>query len=88
MEGKPIPNFVAWEPKVYQKFDEEMNLTQVKHKGANLSDGNLKNVQKARMMNKYRTAWEKGSDNSKFGWGKFRIVDKKSKRFFEEKDTD
>ena len=86
MEGNPIPNFVPWEPKVYQKFDEDMNLIQVKHKGANMSDGNLKNVQKARMMNNYRTAWEKGSEDTDFGWGKFRIVDKKSKRFFEEKE--
>lgn len=80
-EGEMIPNFVPWEPKVYQMLDENLEVIMVKHKGANMSDGNLRKTQKARMMNKYRSAQNRASVDSTLGWGKFRIVDKKSKRF-------
>ena len=85
-EGDLIPNFVAWEPKVYQMLDENLDIIKVKHKGANMSDGNLRKTQKARMMNKYRSAKNRASVDEKLGWGKFRIVDKKSKRFHPDKN--
>ena len=80
-EGDLIPNFVPWEPKVYQMLDENLEVIKVKHKGENMSDGDLRKTQKARMMNKYRSAQNRGSVDSDLEWGKFRIVDKKSKRF-------
>lgn len=73
--------FQPWEPKVYRSFDENMALIMVKHKGANLSDGDLTKPQKAEMMNKFRAS----VNNPKMTWGEFRIVEKKSKRFYEEK---
>jgi len=79
MEGELAPFMQFWEPKVYRKFDENMDIIKVKHKGANKSDGNLEKAQIATMMNKYRHA----INNPNSVWGKFRDVEKKSKRFFD-----
>jgi hypothetical protein len=73
--------FQPWEPKVYRSFDENMAVIMVKHKGANLSDGDLRKPQNAEMMNKFRAS----VNNPKMTWGEFRIVEKKSKRFYDEK---
>lgn len=77
-EGENAPYMRFWEPKVYQKFDENMETILVKHKGANRSDGDLTKTQYAEMMNKYRFA----VNNPEEKWGKFRTVGKESKRFF------
>jgi hypothetical protein len=58
-----------------------MAVIMVKHKGANLSDGDLRKPQNAEMMNKFRAS----VNNPKMTWGEFRIVEKKSKRFYDEK---
>ena len=80
-EGETAAYMRFWEPKVYQKFDAEMETILVKHKGANRSDGDLTKTQYAEMMNKYRFA----VNNPEESWGKFRTVGKESKRFFGKK---
>ena len=80
-EGKISPFIQFWEPKVYRKFNENMGIITVKHKGANRSDGDLEKPQFAEMMNKYRHT----INTPKSNWGEFRIVEKKSKRFHKEK---
>lgn len=80
-EGNTVAFFQAWEPKVYRTFDENMKIIAVKHKGVNRSDGDLTKPQQTEMMNKYRSA----KNRPNLEWGKFRIVEKKSKRYIKDK---
>lgn len=77
LEATNVPFAQYWEPKVYRFLDSRKNNLKVKHKGVNMSDGDLTKIQFARNLVKYRSALRRNLE-----MGDFIVVPKRSKRYF------
>ena len=78
LEAKDIPLAQYWEPKVYRFCHKNKTNIKVKHKGCNLSTGDLKQLQYSRQLVKYRSALRRES----LEMGEFIMVEKRSKKYY------
>jgi hypothetical protein len=80
LEAENIPLAQYWEPKVYRFCNPNKTNIKVKHKGCNLSTGDLKQLQYSRQLVKYRSALRRES----LEMGEFIMVEKRSKKYYRE----